>query len=389
MVRMQPARTPHPAPTLALMHAALLLAGLGTLLLGPILPLLSARLQLDDTHAGLLLLAQFCGATLGGSTVSARLQRDLLLALVSAALGLAAFAFAPDLPFALAALLVAGFGIGRTLTSVNILAGARYTQHRGSALAWLNLSFSLGALLSPLAAASLAQRFPLTRLLLAFAALFLLSAAAFAAQLSSEPAASTSTGQAAPPSASPLPGQVFLLFAALIFLYGGLETALAAWLTTFALRETLTTLRFSQLITVLLLAGLTAGRALTGLLLRRLPETILQRAGLLLAAFFAATLALAHHASTLAGAAILLGVCLAPIFPATFALLMAHRPTPSQAGLVLAASGLGAAGFPALMGIVSTHTGSLRTALIVPVLLALAMLALTALQPALKSPTSV
>ncbi len=141
---------PNPAPSLRLMNAAFLLAGLATFLLGPILPLLTAKWHLSDQQAGLLLLAQFTGATLGGATVSKRLPQAFLLGTTIAAAGFFAFANAPGLPLACFGLLIAGFGVGRIIASVNIIAGERYTQHRGSALARLNIAFSLGCLLSPL-----------------------------------------------------------------------------------------------------------------------------------------------------------------------------------------------------------------------------------------------
>ena len=367
------------------MHAAFVLAGLGTMLLGPILPLLSAHWHLKDAQSGLLLLAQFCGATLGGSTVSRRLERGLLLGLFTAALGFFAFAAAPSLVFACAALLLAGFGVGRTIAAINITAGERYTKHRGSALSWLNFSWSAGALLSPLSAASLAARYPLAHLLATFAGLFLVVAAAFALELRTRTTLQAKTSEL---SATPsLELRIFLFFAALIFLYGGLETALSAWLTTFALRETLASLRFSQLVTVLLLAGLTGGRVLSALLLRFMREGTLQRISLALIAALIAMVAFAHHTRPIAILAVVIGITLAPIFPATFALLMARGPTASQAGIALAASGIGAAVFPALMGLISTRTGSLRVALAIPVALALAMLALTALPQTSRKPT--
>src|SRR5436309_3481133 len=52
---------------------------------------------------------------------------------------------------------------------------------------------------------------------------------------------------------------------------------------------------------------------------------------------------MAHSAVTIAGFAVLVGLSLAPFFPATWALLMAERPTARQSGIVLAVSGLGAA----------------------------------------------
>jgi MFS transporter, FHS family, glucose/mannose:H+ symporter len=100
-----------------------------------------------------------------------------------------------------------------------------------------------------------------------------------------------------------------------------------------------------------------------------------------LAAIFTAGLAMAHSAVIIAGFAILLGLSLAPFFPATFALLMAERPTARQAGIVLAVSGLGAALLPWMMGVVSTRAGSLQVALALPFAAALGLLAMSWFMP--------
>ena len=382
---------PHPhvereAPTLPLMHAVFVLAGFGTMLLGPILPLLSQRWHLLDSQAGELLLAQFCGATLGGLTVSSRLVRDLLIGLVAAVAGFSAFAFAagwniPIYPFhlSLPALFTGGFGVGRIIATVNILAGARFTNNRASALSRLNFTWSSGALLSPLTAAWLIQ-VPVAARLAAFALCFLITAAVLAKQLvgSDRQAVATTAKQEL---TRPLPLPFFAYFIALLFFYGGLETCLSAWLTTYALRYGTHSLLLSEYTLVLLLCGLTAGRALAAWLLLRMSDTLLQRIALLLSAAIAAGLALAHEAVIIAFLAVLLGIALAPVFPATFAILMARRPAANQAGIVIAASGLGAAGLPALMGLLSTHANSLQLALSVPVAAALVLLLMTLRPP--------
>jgi FHS family glucose/mannose:H+ symporter-like MFS transporter len=61
--------------------------------------------------------------------------------------------------------------------------------------------------------------------------------------------------------------------------------------------------------------------------------------------------------------------------------LMAERPTARQAGIVLAVSGLGAAALPWMMGVVSTHTGSLQVALALPFVAALGLLGMSWLGP--------
>ncbi len=368
------AMPPAPKPTLPLMHAGFLLAGLGTFLLGPILPILSRQWHLSDQQSGLLLLAQFTGATLGGATVSQRLPRAFTSGLASAATGLLLFVNVDNLSLACLALLLFGFGIGRIIASLNILAGNRYTRQRGSALSRLNLSFSLGCLLSPLLAAQLTPHLSLFTILASLCVVFIVTAAIAAASQRKD-----ITDDLQPTTETPTKflTATFLLFAAILFFYGGLETCLSAWLTTYVLRYGQTSLVLSQYTLVLLLCGLTAGRALAAWLLTRLSESTLLRLALALTIACAAALSLAHSAALIAIEAVALGACLAPIFPAAFALYMALKPTPRQAGLVLAGSGLGAAAIPYLMGAVSTHTGSLRLALTLPIATAVILMLLT------------
>jgi len=368
---------PDAAPTLPLMHAVFVLAGLGTMLLGPILPLLARYWRLNDSQSGLLLLAQFIGATIGGVTVSSKLATGLARGLLAANIGFLIFAEAPNLYVALPALVLGGFGVGRIIATVNIIAGARYTANRGSALARLNFTWSFGALLSPLLAAWLIPHIPLGYLLISFATLFLLCAVALIAQLrpwiKAGPAHTSEITSTTIPEPTIAP-RLFLYFATLLFLYGGIETCLSGWLTTYALRYGQTSLVLSEYTMVLLLCGLTAGRALASWLLLKMRDTTLQRIALVLSAALAAALALAHQAAWIASLAVLLGVALAPIFPATFAIFMENRPPARTAGIVLAASGLGAAALPWLMGVISTHTRSLQVALALPVAAAITLL---------------
>ncbi len=341
---------------------------------------------MSDQQSGLLLLAQFCGATSGGLTVSRRLNRSLTLGLAAAAIGFAAFAIAPGLFSACIALFAAGWGVGQLITAGNITAGRRYAAHRGSALALLNFSFSLGAMLSPLLAAWLTPHLALRTLLTAFAACFAIVLTGLLLELRTYPREAITTDTI---SNHRLNLRPYLYFGLLLFLYGGVETSLDGWLTTFALRygnrafapALAPALQIGQYTTLVLWASLTAGRALSSLLLLRITETRLQRAGLVLTTICIAALALAHGALTIAMLACLLGLSLAPFFPSTFALLMADRPSARQAGVVLAMSGLGAAFLPSLMGVISTHSGSLQKALTIPLAAAFALVALSFFAP--------
>ncbi len=371
------------APSLGLMHYGLVLAGLGTALLGPILPLLARQWGMLDSQSGLLMMAKFCGAFLGGVTVSGKLRRSLLAGMMAGAVGFGGFAVAPSMSVGCVGLFVGGFGLGQIITSVNILAGRRFTTHRGSALSMLNFSFSLGAMLSALLAAWLLPRFALRGLLEGFAMLFAVGVVGLTAQMRGNGESAEEFDRASV-EAEPQIGlsrRAYLYFAALLVLYGGLETCLSGWLTTFALRYGDKTLAVSEYTTLLLWMSLTVGRVGASAVMLRVGEKTVQRWGLGLAAVFTAALAMAHSAVTIAGFAVLLGLSLAPFFPATWALLMAERPTARQAGIVLAVSGLGAAALPWLMGVVSTGAGSLQVALVLPFAAALGLLGMSWFTP--------
>jgi fucose permease len=268
---------------------------------------------------------------------------------------------------------VSGIGLGQIIASTNILTGRRYRAHTGSALASLNFFWSLGAVITGVLVAAFIPRYGLRTPLLYFALLYLLSgmggfvrhtSSTDEVEIESEPARSLAANSIA-------------FFALLLFLYGGLETCLTAWITTFTVRFSDLHLLGGQSGVVLLWVSLTGGRALASILLRRASELAVQRTGLLLASVVIAVLAWAHHGWILSSCCILLGLGVAPFFPATFALLMRQHPPARTAGFILAVSGLGAALFPWMMGLLSTQTGSLRIAMVVPWALAVLLLLLS------------
>ncbi len=355
------------APSVAMMHFAFVLSGLGTAMLGPLLPLLTKQWHLLDQQSGLLLFAQFCGSFLGGATMSWRLKRGLLVGVTASTMGLALFALSPGLTLACPALLVAGFGLGHSITAVNILAGQRFKQKRASALSLLNFFWSFGAMLAPLLAGSLTPHFNLQTLLLAFATLFAVCGLGLVLEMRGGVSDTRVDEQISVENEqSGLAVQTLLFFMAMLFLYGGLETCLSGWLTTYAFRYGDKTLTLGQYTTLLLWMSLTFGRIGSAALLRRVPERDVWRFALLITTVLTAVLALAHTAVGIAVTTVLLGLSLSPWFPVTFSLLMGERPRARQAGLVIAFSGLGAASLPWAMGVVSTHSGSLQKALIVP-----------------------
>jgi fucose permease len=372
-------------PATPWLAADFLLAGLGTVLLGPLLPSVAHAWQLNDSQSGLLLLAKFVGAFLGGVSVPRRLGIGIFGGSLLAFAGFASFALCNSLLPACIALFVSGIGLGQIIASTNIITGRRFRSHTGSALASLNFFWSLGAVITGVLVAAFIPRFGLRVPLLVFSAFYLLSGLGGLLRHAQAP----DSAMPASENRGSVGMRTIVFFALLLFLYGGLETCLTGWITTFTLRFSDLRLLGGQSGVVLLWAALTGGRALSSVALRHVSERAMQRAGLLLTVLMIAVLGWVHHAGLLSTCCILLGLGVAPFFPATFALLMRQQPTARTAGFILAVSGLGAALFPWLMGVLSTLTGSLRIAMVVPWTLAvmLLILSLSSVQlPAFSTP---
>ncbi|MDE1156413.1 MAG: MFS transporter [Acidobacteriaceae bacterium] len=373
-------------PSLPWLATGFFLAGLGTALLGPLLPFLAASWHMTDARSGTLFLAKFLGAFLGGVTVSRQARNSIFLGTVFCFAGFGCFAFSEGVVSGSLSLLLGGYGLGQMIASTNIYAGKRYRNHTGSALAALNFFWALGAVITGILAGWCVPAYGLRTSLLVFAALFVTVGLG----------GWFSTARGAPASGVEVPldqslsGSTVLLFAALLFLYGGLETCLTSWLPTFTLRFSDAQLLHGESAVVLFWVALTGGRLLASLLLRWFPEHLVASGGVLLSMLFTLALLFTHRASAFSALCILAGLALSPFFPGVWAVLMRRNPSSRLAGSILAVSGLGAALFPWLMGVVSTASESLRIAMLVPIALGflLAILTLTA-KPTGEAPANI
>ncbi len=347
----------------------MLLSGFGTVFLGPVLPALTAIAHATDSGSGVFFFAQFTGAFVGGITTSRHLWRSLLRGSVAAALGFFALgvctlrgaALLVDLP----ALILLGFGVGQMLTSTNLLTARRFADRRSATLAAVNFTWSLGALLGPFLLGTLLSYARLGSILLGVGLCF--AAALGSAALNSRPSQTVKApSEHGALDITKLNHPAFLYFALLLLLYGGVETSLSGWLTTFGTRYGVGTLRASSLCVTGLWAGITAGRGLTPTLLKRMEEGTLLYTALAAASLLTAVLARATGPVMIVALASLLGLALAPWFPLVLATFLAEGATATQAGSIIAVSGIGAACLPLLVGAVSRWAHSLRVALFVP-----------------------
>jgi FHS family glucose/mannose:H+ symporter-like MFS transporter len=352
-----------------LLHLGIALTGVGTVLLGCILPRLSVQWHLRDKDAGLLLLVQFATAASGALLV----RRNLWKALASgyALIAVGAIAIFLLQQRSLPAFALYGLGLGLAMTANNMLAGRRDPQRMGAALAVANFSWSAGSVACPLLAAQFLRHatggaaFALVGLLaLPFTLLPLLADR-------NELNATTGLG---PAPTGIREATTILYFALLAFLYVGIEASVGNWMSTYATRTIAWTFAGSTLAVAFFWAALLLGRAITPAMLTWLPERRLYRASVIATIAGVSLLLAAHSPLTLLLGAALTGLALAPVFPLILALFLAEIGGSRNAGWVFAVAGLGGAVLSWLTGIISTGTGSLRIGLLVPGAAALLML---------------
>jgi FHS family glucose/mannose:H+ symporter-like MFS transporter len=351
-------------------------AGAATVMLGPLLPSLIHRWQMQDAQAGTLFTAQFLGQLCGALVGTRNLRASVLYGAALSAAGCVAitwfsFAAAPI------ALFCIGLGLGAGLAAGNVIVGTAMPAARTRLISLLNVSWSIGAILCPMlvrlsAAGGVRLFFLLTAACLAAAALFAiaiphgLQAPKAIGILPAPPAqiAGISRRTAAKSSLSPL--LPLVAFAAAMFLYVGVENSLGGWLPSYAIR-TNASLRASSISFCFWMAEL-VGRLLIAALSLRVHEAKLYRVCLALLLFAEVALCTVAHLSpaNIVALAILSGLTLAPLYPLIVAFMLAHSENHPRLGALFACASLGGAIMPWVTGIFSTHFHGLRAGLIIP-----------------------
>ena len=355
----------------ALLHFGFALTGVVTTLLGPLLPWLSARWSLTDAQAGYFFTAQFVGSMVGvalsGITVrrlgfgSALMAGYLTLALGVAMLGMGIW------PFALLPVFIYGIGLGVAIPTTNLYVSDANPESRAAALNLLNLSWGVGAIVSP-TLLSLVDRVSPTRIVGPALAVVLAEVAVALSFVTCS--ASVNKSRELLPSKGWRNLGISTLFClgAVFYLYVGTENALAGWIASYARRVGTQPTSLWLLAPSFFWGALLVGRAIAPAVLRRTAEQYVAAGGLLIAATGSLILIAAPGFATVFLAAVLAGVGLASVYPIAIAQL-SHRFGNSAtrvAPIMFALAGFGGATIPWTVGFVSTSSGSLRSGLAVP-----------------------
>ncbi|MGB7136023.1 MAG: hypothetical protein WBD46_12085 [Acidobacteriaceae bacterium] len=355
-----------------MLYGGFLFTGAMAVLLGAVLPRAAAMYRLHDVQSGTLLTVEFATSACGALLVRRRFERTLKTGYALMAAGAVAVAVARGV-VAAASIGVFGLGLGMAMTSTSLVIGRVFPTSRGSALSTLNFCWSIGAMACPLLVARWSGTFSSTALCLPIAVL----SATLVVLLQVTRLPESGDARAPGPAMGGDVRPIILRFAAIAFLYVGVEATIGGWISTYAMRVTVWKFAGGSLAAGCFWGALLAGRGLTPMVLRRMPEKSVEGLAALGALLGVLLLIGTHGRLLLVTAAVWAGLALAPIYPLTIALFIGRAGETRHAGWVFAMAGFGGAVVPWLTGMVSSGAHSLRIGLLVALGAALAMWMLT------------
>ena len=349
--------------------AAFVVAGVATVLLGPILPVLIGRWSLSDEQAGLFFTVQFLTNMTGLASLSVLLPwRGYKFALVpgyaAIALGLGGLNSASHAG-ALFATGVYGWGLGMVLASSNLWVAETAESRRVAALSILNFTWGIGAVACAPLVLLAEEHGAIDWLLYTVAATALCAALALLAMNLGVPQKRQDGNESATRSAGAIAA---IALGALFYLYVGTENSVAGWAAALAKRMAAAPGNLWALAPMFFWGGLLAGRAFVPVNPLRKSERVLVVAGLIMGLAGNALFLVTRTFRGVAVGSAIAGLGFAAIYPVLVAWMAKQFGERARrvGNLLFALSSLGGATMPWLVGFFSTRENDLRAGLLVP-----------------------
>jgi fucose permease len=347
--------------------------GIGTVLLGPMLPSLSARWSLNYSQAGALFTAQYlastCAVALSGVIVSRfGFRFAMKLGIFCMAIGISLLVEGPKL-LGIFCIAVYGAGLGIAVPAANLLVAEVNPQRRSAALNWLNFCWSAGAVACPflIAIASRHQQIPFFLRAVGVFSLAVAIGIALLPRQVAEPRVQrgNQSGTLVIIRQNLWP---FFALAALFFLYVGTENAFGGWIASYAKTLSDMSTADSLMTPSFFYASLMLGRFLAPALLRVVSDVRLAKFGLILACGGTSGLLLSNGLTGVIASACAAGLGLSGVYPITIALLSKVFGTYSSSlgSAMFVLSNIGGGLLPWIVGVSSSRLGTLKAGLTVP-----------------------
>jgi len=370
------------SPT-AIAHAAFVPTGIVTVLLGPVLPTLSARWSLSDAQAGEFFTAQFLASTVGVALSGVLVPRlgyrvVIVLGLVFMAAGVAALPLGSRL-LGMAAVAAYGIGLGLAIPACNLLVAEVNPEKRAAAVSLLNFSWSVGAVACPFLLTPFQHKGDIAIFFYALAGFVMLIAILLARVTFPRPARPS---QQPSPNVQPLlrmlRSRVAIVLGTLFFVYVGTENAMGGWLASYARRLSNAPGTLWVTAPSFFYVGLLTGRALAPGFLRWMDELRLARISMSCALIGMIALLSVHSVAGAMMSATVIGLGFAAMYPITISLLSSNFGSGATrlGSVMFMLASIGAACMPWLVGVISTHMSSLKVGLSIPLAGSILMLIL-------------
>jgi len=346
--------------------------GFATVLLGPMLPALSARWSLNYAQAGALFNAQYLSSTCAvacSGVLAARwgFRFPMKVGLLLMTLGLSSLLSGPKIVGILSIALY-GAGLGLAVPAANLLVAAANPGRRSATLSLLNFFWSLGAVACPffIAAAAKSGHLPTVVLFVAAFSLVIVIGIALMPESIREPAVARDTQPMLPLIRQRK--HAFSVLALLFLLYVGVENGFGQWMASYA--KSLGTLCLAMALATpsFFYASLTLGRWIAPVLLRTIDDVRLVQAGTLLACAGMIGLIFSHALPGVLTSACAAGLGLSSIYPITISILSRQFESASIGSLMFTLSNIGGGLLPWIVGLSSNRFGTLKAGIVVPLL---------------------
>lgn len=362
----------------AFVHGGFVLAGAVTVLLGTILPLLAARWSLSDSQTADFFPAQYLGAILGVVVSSFTIPKGgyrigFLTSFALIAVGVGTVTRGSHVE-TIGSIFCYGTGLGFLSAVTNLWTAEAKERTRAGSLNLVNLSWTVGAMGCPLLVLLFASHASVGNLFLTLATVSaLLAFSCFPLPLDIATAPRGAKKDPSSEGESLFSSRAKWIFAAIFFLEIGSENAVGGWLATYSKRILASSSGTWVITPSLFWGGLALGRALAPLALRKLSEVRVVQLGLVISILGTLTWLESSGAAGIYSGAVISGFGLSVIFPIMMAWLVEHFGVDARrvGGQMLGIGILGGGLIPWTIGMLSTHSGSLREgiAIIFPILL--------------------
>jgi MFS transporter, FHS family, glucose/mannose:H+ symporter len=341
--------------TLAVLHPVFALTGVLHVVGGALLPSLSARFHLSDSDSGLLFLLYFAGTSIGALLCRRNYARTLTVGFMGMTLACLSVAASPRALLSPLFFLL-GISVGVPMSAVTLFTGRTFPERCAPLLTFLNFSWSVGALASPLIAARILVHHDYRTAYIFFAVAGALAALACGLMLRDGPEPLTKPEEASGSQAF----RLVLVFSFAAFLQVGIENTVAAWLPTYALRTASGGLVIAAASSSFYWAGFLSSRGLSSLLLLRADPMRIFITAIALGSLSALLLEFAPGVGTRDLAMFLLGFSLAPVYPLVLSGFFARTRHTADSRWILFTAGFGGSVLPWIAGFISAQTGSIR-----------------------------